>query len=59
VHASSGDLRAIGSDAETSVYAGITLPKGVTPDRVEATCKGGVPKPKEERKATTITSKTA
>jgi HSP20 family protein len=46
-----------------SASRSITLPKGVTPDQVEATCKDGivevsVPKPKEDRKATTITSKT-
>lgn len=41
----------------------VTLPKGVTADQVEATCKDGVvevsfPKPvKEERKAVTITPK--
>ena len=43
-----------------SASRSITLPKGVTPDQVEATCKDGtvevsVPKPREERKATTIT----
>jgi HSP20 family protein len=46
-----------------SASRSITLPKGVTPDQVEATCKDGivevsVPKPKQEHKATTITSKT-
>ena len=40
-----------------SASRSITLPKGVTPDQVEATCKDGivevsVPKPGEERKAT-------
>jgi HSP20 family protein len=46
-----------------SASRSITLPKGVRPDQVEATCKDGivevsVPKPKEDRKATTTTSKT-
>jgi HSP20 family protein len=47
-----------------SASRSITLPKGVTPDQVQASCKNGVvevsvPKPKtEERKAITITPKT-
>jgi HSP20 family protein len=46
-----------------SASRSITLPKGVTPDQVEATCKAGVvevsvPKPTtEERNAITITPK--
>jgi HSP20 family protein len=46
-----------------SASRSITLPKGVTPDQVEATCKDGVvevsvPKPKtEERNPITITPK--
>ena len=47
-----------------SASRSITLPKGVTPDQVQSTCKDGVvevsvPKPKtDERQAITITPKT-
>jgi HSP20 family protein len=47
-----------------SASRSITLPRGVTPDQVQSTCKDGVvevsvPKPKtEERRAITITPKT-